>query len=82
MLCLALLLPGLLTSSAAAQTTIRVPADQPTIQAGIGAALAGDKVLVAPGTYAERITFSGKAITVASEMGLSSRSSTAAAPVS
>jgi len=69
MLCLALLLPGLLTSSAAAQTTIRVPADQPTIQAGIGAALAGDKVLVAPGTYAERITFSGKAITVASEMG-------------
>jgi len=69
MLCLALLLPGLLTSSAAAQTTIRVPADQPTIQAGIGAALPGDKVLVAPGTYAERITFSGKAITVASEMG-------------
>jgi parallel beta-helix repeat protein len=69
MLCLALLLLGLLTSSAAAQTTIRVPTDQPTIQAGIGAALPGDTVLVAPGTYAERITYSGKAITVASEMG-------------
>jgi hypothetical protein len=68
-LCLALLLPSLLTSSAAANTTIRVPGDQPTIQAGIGAALAGDTVLVAPGTYVERITFSGKDITVASEMG-------------
>ncbi|MGH7303685.1 MAG: right-handed parallel beta-helix repeat-containing protein [Candidatus Rokuibacteriota bacterium] len=66
---LALLLTALLASPAVAQTTIRVPADQPTIQAGIGAAAPGDTVLVAPGTYVERISFLGKAITVASEAG-------------
>ncbi|MGI4829094.1 MAG: Ig-like domain repeat protein [Janthinobacterium lividum] len=52
-----------------AQTTIRVPADQPSIQAGINAANAGDTVLVAPGTYNENIDFKGKAITVTSSGG-------------
>jgi len=45
---------------------IHVPADQPTIQAGINAASNGDSVLVADGTYLENINFMGKAITVAS----------------
>jgi len=45
---------------------IHVPADQPTIQAGIIAASTGDTVLVAEGTYFENISFYGKAITVAS----------------
>ena len=55
--------------SVEAQTTIRVPLDYPTIQSAINASANGDTVLVAPGTYAENINFSGKAITVTSEGG-------------
>jgi hypothetical protein len=45
---------------------IHIPAEQPTIQAGINAAVDGDTVLVADGRYYENINFRGKAITVAS----------------
>ena len=55
--------------SAAFSATIHIPADQPTIQAGINAAANGDTVLVAAGTYRETINFMGKAITVASASG-------------
>lgn len=42
--------------------TIPVPADQPTIKAGINTASNGDTVLVSAGTYYENTNFSGKAI--------------------
>src|SRR5690348_9781935 len=66
-LCLCVVL--FLSLNVHAQKTIHVPADQPSIQAGINVALTGDTVLVAPGTYQENIDFQGKAITVASEQG-------------
>ncbi|UCC78985.1 MAG: right-handed parallel beta-helix repeat-containing protein [Candidatus Zixiibacteriota bacterium] len=47
-------------------TIINVPGDYPYIQQAIDASVNGDTVLVAEGTYYERINFSGKAISVAS----------------
>jgi len=47
-------------------TIINIPADQPTIQAGINVAVEGDTVLVQPNTYYENIDYVGKNITVAS----------------
>lgn len=49
--------------------TIHVPLDQPTIQAGIDAAVTNDTVLVAPGTYLENIDFKGKAVKVVGAEG-------------
>ena len=46
--------------------TIRIPEDEPTIQAGIDAAPDGGLVLIAPGTYKENLKISEKSITLAS----------------
>ncbi|MEA2095864.1 MAG: right-handed parallel beta-helix repeat-containing protein [Candidatus Cloacimonadota bacterium] len=52
--------------SSLSATIINIPADQPTIQAGINVAVNTDTVLVQPGTYVENINYNGKLIAVAS----------------
>ena len=54
LLCLSSLL-GFSTSLSSA--VIRVPADQPTVQAGLNAAFAGDTVEVSAGVYSEKVIF-------------------------
>ena len=51
----------------ALSSTIHVPSDEPSIQAGIETAVDGDVVLVAPGTYVENVDLLGKAITLRSD---------------
>ena len=70
-ICLLSLILALMPFSVMA--TINVPGDQPTIQAGINAAVDGDIVLIADGTYTGtgnyNIEFKGKVITVKSANG-------------
>ncbi len=69
-----LFVAGLPLSSHA--TVVRVPSEQPNIQAGIDAATTGDTVLVASGLYAGpgigEVRISGKAIMLKSEFGADS----------
>jgi len=47
-------------------TTIYIPEDYVTIQAGIDASEDGDEIIVSPGTYVENINFAGKAVILGS----------------
>ncbi len=62
-------LPLLGLPAPASAADILVPQDAATIQAAIDLAASGDRVLVAPGTYAERVDFSGKDIVIESTDG-------------
>jgi len=59
----------LAASSAITAATIRVPEDQPSIQAGINVAVPGDVVLVGPGLWTGWLNFRGKDITLQSVDG-------------
>lgn len=50
---------GLLLGTSASAAVIAVPADQPTIQAAVDAAGAGDVISVSPGVYPERVRITG-----------------------
>jgi hypothetical protein len=60
-------------SATAGAATIRVPAEQPTLQDGINAAAVGDTILVASGTYSglgnQDLSFLGKDLALISELG-------------
>lgn len=68
----------LFSAGVARPTTVHVPEDRPSIQAGIHLASDGDTVLVAPGTYDgegnRNIRFLGKAIVLLSENGAAATS--------
>jgi predicted outer membrane repeat protein len=68
MRCLASILALLLVHPALA-ADLHVPGDHDTIQAAINAAADGDRVLVGPGTWTERLTIRKKTLSLIAESG-------------
>ena len=65
----AVALGALSWAAAASADEIHVPADYPTIQAAIDAALDGDEIVVAPGSYAENLIVPARALALRSSGG-------------
>lgn len=64
------LVASLAPMSAALAADLLVPSTQyPTIQSAINAAVSGDRVLVGPGVYNERLNLLGKGVTLKSQRG-------------
>ncbi|HED65839.1 MAG TPA: hypothetical protein ENJ09_09830 [Planctomycetes bacterium] len=59
----------LLFAAPASANEIHVPANQPTIQQAVLAAVDGDTIVVHPGTYSEKLDLLGKALTLRSSDG-------------
>ncbi|HZM73929.1 MAG TPA: PLDc N-terminal domain-containing protein [Candidatus Polarisedimenticolia bacterium] len=59
--------PGRETAPTGTGATIRVPADEPTIQAAVNASAPGDLVLVAPGEYHESVLVRTPFLTIRGE---------------
>lgn len=66
---LLILLLFLTCCSTALGEDLRVPGNHPTIQKAIDAAADGDRILIAPGTWLERLNFKSKKIIVQSTAG-------------
>ena len=60
---------SVLSATNAFATDLLVPSEYSTLQGAIDAAVDGDTVIVAPGTYNETMTITGKAITLRSSAG-------------
>lgn len=56
----------------ASAADLLVPGQFPTIQAAVNAAASGDRILIAPGTYAERIAWTGKGLSLVGTDGAAS----------
>lgn len=59
--------PPTATAPVGPPRVVAVPADEPTVQAGVDAARPGDLVLIAPGTYREQVVVTTPGVTVRGE---------------